>query len=137
MSYICVCLVAQPCPTRCDPMDCGPPGSSVHGILQARIPEWVTMPSSRGSSQPRNGTQVSALQGILYCLSLQGVFYIILFVCLLLAGSSLLRGLLSRCSAWASRRGGRLSLQPYADSRVCGFSGSTPVHRLNTCGTRA
>ena len=37
----------------CDPMDCSPPGSSVHGILQARILEWVTMPSSRESSEPR------------------------------------------------------------------------------------
>ena len=36
----------------CDPMDCRPPGSSVHGVLQARILEWVAMPSSRGSSQP-------------------------------------------------------------------------------------
>ena len=46
-----LCSVAQSCPTLCDPMDCNPPGSSVHGILQARILEWVTMPSSRGSSQ--------------------------------------------------------------------------------------
>ena len=38
----------QPCPTLCDHMDCSPPGSSVHGILQARILEWVAMPSSRG-----------------------------------------------------------------------------------------
>ena len=38
-------LVAQSCPTLCDPMDCSPPGSSVHEILQARILEWVTMPS--------------------------------------------------------------------------------------------
>ena len=38
------------CPTACDPMDCSPPGSSVHGILQARRLEWVAMPSSRGSS---------------------------------------------------------------------------------------
>ena len=37
------CLVAQLCPTLCDPMDCGPPGSSVYGILQARILEWVAM----------------------------------------------------------------------------------------------
>ena len=43
---VCVlCLVTQSCPTPCDPMDCGPPGSSVHGILQARIQEWVAMPS--------------------------------------------------------------------------------------------
>ena len=45
--------------TLCDPMDCSPPGVSVHGILQARILEWVAMPSSRGSSQPRDQTQVS------------------------------------------------------------------------------
>ena len=44
--------VAQLCPTLCDPMDCSPPGSSVPGILQARILEWVAMPSSRGSSDP-------------------------------------------------------------------------------------
>ena len=46
----------QSCPTLCDPMDCSPPGSYVHGILQARILEWVTIPSSRGSSQPRDQT---------------------------------------------------------------------------------
>ena len=39
--------------TPCDPMDCGPPGSSVHGILQARILEWIAIPVSRGSSRPR------------------------------------------------------------------------------------
>ena len=54
--------VAQSCLTLCDPMDCSLPGSSVHGILQARILEWAVMPSSRGSSRPRDQTQVSALQ---------------------------------------------------------------------------
>ena len=49
----------QSCSTLCDPMDCSPPGSSVHGILWARILEWVAMPSSRGSSQPRDPTWVS------------------------------------------------------------------------------
>ena len=44
----------QQCLTLCDPMDCSPPASSVHGILQARILEWVAMPISSGSSQPRN-----------------------------------------------------------------------------------
>ena len=44
----------QSCLTLCKPMDCSPPGSSVHGILQARILEWVAMSFSRGSSQPRN-----------------------------------------------------------------------------------
>ena len=43
----------QSCPTLCDPTDCSPPGSSVPGILQARILEWVAMPSSRGSSRPK------------------------------------------------------------------------------------
>ena len=47
-------MLLQSCPTLCNPMDCSPQGSSVHGILQARIPEWVVMPSSRGSSQPRD-----------------------------------------------------------------------------------
>ena len=48
-------LVAQPCPALYNPVDCSPPGSSVHGILQARIPEWVAMPSSRGST-PAQGS---------------------------------------------------------------------------------
>ena len=57
---VCVCvLVAQSCLTLCDPMDGSPPGCSVHGILQTRILEWVAMPSSRGSSQTRDQTQVS------------------------------------------------------------------------------
>ena len=49
----------QSCSSLCDPMDCRPPGSSVHGILQARIVEWVAMPSSRGSSPGRGGTHLS------------------------------------------------------------------------------
>ena len=47
--------------TLCDPMGCSLPGSSVHGVLQARILEWVATSSSRGSSQPRNRTRVSCL----------------------------------------------------------------------------
>ena len=54
-----MCSVAQSCPTLCNPMYCSPPGSSVHGIVQARILEWVAMPSSRGSFQPRDRTHVS------------------------------------------------------------------------------
>ena len=52
-------LVAQLCPTVCDSMDFSPPGSSVHGILQAKILEWVAIPFSRGSSQTRDQTRVS------------------------------------------------------------------------------
>ena len=58
-----LCLVAQLCPTLCDPMDYKPPGSSVNAILQARILEWVAMPSYRGSLQPRDWTQVSNIVG--------------------------------------------------------------------------
>ena len=47
---VCVVLVAQACPTFCDPMDCSLPGSSFHGIFQERILEWVAIPFSRGSS---------------------------------------------------------------------------------------
>ena len=55
--------VAQLCPTLCDPMDCSPPSSSIHGILQARILEWVAISFSRGSFQPRDQTQVSHIAG--------------------------------------------------------------------------
>ena len=55
-------LVAQSCLTLCDPMDCSLPGSSVHGILQARILEWVVIPFSRGSSWPRDRTWISRIQ---------------------------------------------------------------------------
>ena len=63
--YVCV-LVAQSSPTFCDPVDCSPPGSSVHGILQERILEWTAIPFSRGSSQPRDQTQVSCIAGRLF-----------------------------------------------------------------------
>ena len=51
MCYTCYAKANQFCPTLCNPMDCNPPCSFVHGIL-----EWVAMPSSRGSSQPRDRT---------------------------------------------------------------------------------
>ena len=56
-------LVPQSCLTLGDPMVCSLPGSSVPGTLQARVVDWVAMPSSRGSSQPRDGTQVSCIAG--------------------------------------------------------------------------
>ena len=51
---ICACMLSRFSLTLCNPMDCSPPGSSVDGIRQGRILEWVAMPSSRGSSQPRD-----------------------------------------------------------------------------------
>ena len=56
-------LVAQLCLTLCDPMNCSPPGSSIHGILQARTLKWVAIPFSRGSSWPRDQTWVSSIAG--------------------------------------------------------------------------
>ena len=61
----------QSCLILCDPIDCSPPGSSVHGILQARILESVAMPSSRGSSQPRDGVHVSYIS----CISRQVLYH--------------------------------------------------------------
>ena len=55
--------IAQSCPTLCDPVDFSLPGSSIHGILQAIILEWVTISFSKGSSQPRDRTQVSCIGG--------------------------------------------------------------------------
>ena len=55
----CCCLVTQLCLTLCDSTDCNLPGSSVHGIFWAGIPEWVAISFSKGSSQPRDGTRIS------------------------------------------------------------------------------
>ena len=57
--YLCVYAVAQSYLTLCNPMDCSPPGSSVHVIFQTRILKWVALFSSRGHSQPRDRTHVS------------------------------------------------------------------------------
>ena len=61
--YVVLSEVAQLCPTLWDPVDCSPPDSSIHGILQARILEWVAISFSRGSSRPRDRTQVSHIAG--------------------------------------------------------------------------
>ena len=59
--------VAQSCLTLCNPMDCNPPGSSVHGISQARLLEWGATSFSRASSQPRNRSCISCIgRQILY-----------------------------------------------------------------------
>ena len=58
---MCCYLFAKLCPTFCDPVDCSLPGSSVHGISQARILGWVAISFSRGSSRPRDRTCVSCI----------------------------------------------------------------------------
>ena len=62
-TIVVIVLVTQLCPTLCDPTDCSSPGSSVYGILQARILEWVAISFSRGSSWPGDWTQVSCIAG--------------------------------------------------------------------------
>ena len=58
-----IALVTQSCPALCDPMDCSLVGSSVHGILQARVLEWIAIPFFKGSSQSRDQTLVSCIAG--------------------------------------------------------------------------
>ena len=71
-----VVLVAQSCPTLCDPMDYSPSDPSVHGILQARILEWVAIPFFRGSSWPKDRTQVSHPAGRFFIFPAQICFCI-------------------------------------------------------------
>ena len=59
-----LCLVAQLCPILCNPVDCSLPGSSVRGIFQARMLEWIAISYFRGSFQPRDGTLVSCVSCI-------------------------------------------------------------------------
>ena len=98
--YIYICVCARPhqlCLTLCDPMDCSPPGSIFHGIFQARILDWVAMPFSRGSSQPRDwiphllqGWKVKVLKGRFFITSitweahiyLYTYLYSVIYICL-------------------------------------------------------
>ena len=67
----CVCAkLLQSCLTLCNPTDCSPPGSSVHGLLRARILEWSAMPSSSGSFQPRDRPIVSLISYV-FCIGKQ------------------------------------------------------------------
>ena len=63
-TLLCVCVLTESCLTLRDPRDCSPPGSSVHGIVQARMLEWVAISFSRGSSQPRDWTHISYISCI-------------------------------------------------------------------------
>ena len=67
----CTGSVAQPFPTLCDPTDCSLPGSTVHGIIQTKILEWVAIFSCRGSSRPRDQTYVSCIS----CISRQILYH--------------------------------------------------------------
>ena len=76
-------LVTQSRLTLCGPMDYSPPGSSVHGILQARILEWVAFPSPGESSQPRDQTQVSCIAGRFFTVWTTREFHTYMYLCIL------------------------------------------------------
>ena len=143
--------VAQSCPTLCDPIDC-----TVHAILQARILEWVPFPFPRGSSQPRDRTQVSCIAGGFFTswatreALKKKIILCIYFGC---AGSSLLLGPFSSCGEqgplwlWCAGLSWWLLLWN-PGSRACGLQqlqhvGSEAVapgaleHRLGSHGTGA
>ena len=65
------CVHAQLCLTLCDPIDCNLPGSSVHGILQTRVLDWVAILSTRGSARPRDQTGVSCVS----CIGRQSLYH--------------------------------------------------------------
>ena len=97
------CAHSLSCPTLCDPVDCSPPGSSVHGILQARILEGVALPFSKGSSRPRDWTQVSHITGRFFTIwairevsVLVGYLYIFVY------------NLLGKMAVWQSTEGAGL-----------------------------
>ena len=88
--FIIVVLITQSCPTLWGPTDYSPPGSCVHGILQTRILEWVTIPFSKGSSQPRDQIQVSCIAGRFFTTWATGKSHwtLILKICLGTSSSS-------------------------------------------------
>ena len=78
--FYCV-LVPQSCLTLCEPMDCSLPGSSVHGICQARILEWVAISFSRGSSRPRDQTWVFCIAGRFFTIwATRETLHLIIFI---------------------------------------------------------
>ena len=121
----CCCLAAALCPTVCSPVDCSPPGSSVHGIFQARILEWVAIPFSRGSFPLRDQTCVSCIskQNHQGSLPVTDKKYNLKITC-----SSLCSGSVS-CfnSAWTEQTQGCPSLQPPTTSGAFRISHSA-VH---------
>ena len=84
-NLLCACLVIWSCLTLCNPMDCSPPSSSVHGIFLAKILEWVTISSSRESSRPRDWIHISWFSCIfcnffLYRWAIGEAFVLILYI---------------------------------------------------------
>ena len=133
----------QLCLTLCDPMDCSLPSSSVHRLLQARILEWVAMPSSRESFWPRDRTQTQGsnprLLWLLHCKQ-------ILYCWAMGEGNNLIENLLVRIKAtmkeWMNRRQCLPKLPPHQIVWTLSFKGlpqqvSFLCHPLTFHGSRA
>ena len=123
--YCWCCLVAQSCPTLSNPRDCSPPHSSIHGILQARTLEWVTISSSKGSSWPRDGTHVSYV----FCIDRRILYHWASLEALLTCTpvSSL------PSPPEHSLHRGRSS--PHSQSRLQGWTGPGTQQALSACST--
>ena len=133
--------VAQLCPTLCDPLEYSPPGSSVHGILQARILERVAISFSRGSSRPRDQTQVSHTAGRCFTIwaTREALFYNI--PCLIF--SPLLLSLLinSRSTIRLRAKGFHTQMHHFPSGiplwqnwRLEGWWANTPSSCISPCG---
>ena len=105
--------VAQSCLTLCDPRDCSLPGSSVHGIFQARVLEWVAISFSRGSSQPRDWALASHIAGKCFIHKAQAFFFFFpLFPCRSVTVSCL------TVTPWTAALQASLSFLEFAQTRV-------------------
>ena len=145
----CVCLVVQLCPTLCDLMGYSRQASLSMEILQARILQWVAMPSSRGSSQPRDGTQVSRLQVDSVLSEPPGkpiyiYLYMYIWLCWVFIATQFFpscgkQGLLSSCGTWAFYCGGvsRCRAQTLEHKGFICFGSQALECRLRSCGARA
>ena len=146
-----VCLITQSRPTLCDPLDCSPQSSSVHGIFQARILECVAMPSSRGSFQTRDWTCLLHCRWILYLLNYQGSPYRYLFSSVQFSLSVVSNSLQPHCPCPSPTLGACSNSCPSSrwchptilSSVICSYlqsfpvSGSFPMSQVFTSGGRS
>ena len=107
-------LVAQSCPTLCDPMDCSLPGSPLHGILQARVLKWVSVPSSRRSSQPKDQTWISCIAGGFFTVWTLKSYWGLIFFFL----TEVLTLYHAECIQWVSMEAGLSSFSSTYQSRA-------------------
>ena len=126
-------------PTLWDPKDCSPPGSSVHGVFQARIPEWVAIFSSRGSSQPRGQTLISCVscRRILYPLSHLGTKQYIMYFNLKIRSDQSLSRVGCFATPWVTARQASLSItNSWSSLRLTSIESVMPSSHLDMFNCR-